>query len=129
MCRDLEKHLVIQTRVPVSEDVEIRRKRCNALKAVVKQMKSALSMAEAAHRAAESEMGDAIAAWLLANPKAMHKEILSHFGRVNSLEEILAHIDVRGQWNCPTSPTGQCMYSRKLGDDFCLFCCGPDERK
>lgn len=129
MCHDLEKNLVIQTRVPVSETVALTLKRCTALKSVVKKMDAALNVAKAAHRDAERELGDAVAAWLLAHPEALDEDIRTGWEHYATLPEILEHIDVRGQWNCPTSPTGQCMYSRKLGDDFCLFCGGPDERK
>lgn len=33
-----------------------------------------------------------------------------------------------GTWDCPDSPIGVCAYGEE-GDDFCLFCGGPDERK
>ena len=33
-----------------------------------------------------------------------------------------------GSWDCKTSPIGVCAYGED-GDDFCLFCGGPDERK
>jgi hypothetical protein len=37
----------------------------------------------------------------------------------------------RGYWDCEDSPTGNCWYDLKspMGDDECLFCHGPDERK
>lgn len=36
-----------------------------------------------------------------------------------------------GSWECEESPTGQCVYDMDsdMGDDECLYCGGPDERK
>ncbi len=36
-----------------------------------------------------------------------------------------------GTWDCATSPTGHCVYDldSHLGDDDCLYCHDPDERK
>lgn len=36
-----------------------------------------------------------------------------------------------GDWDCVESPTGQCVYDldSDMGDDDCLYCHGPDERK
>lgn len=36
-----------------------------------------------------------------------------------------------GGWDCPSSPTGQCVYNSREDPalDDCVFCGGPDERK
>lgn len=38
---------------------------------------------------------------------------------------------VLGDWDCPDSPTGYCIYDSDNDPvmDECLFCGGPDERK
>lgn len=44
-----------------------------------------------------------------------------------------SHIIQLGTWDCDSSPTGKCAYDltdeNLLGDDECVFCHAPDERK
>lgn len=129
MRKTKENKPTVAPRVPMSEEVKgaiaWQEKALN----VVSAAQSALSTAESLKRDVDDVVCGSIAAWLLVHPEALDEEIRGMLKRSNlTLENVLECLEL-GYRECPASPTGKCVYSGELGDDFCLFCGGPDERK
>ena len=128
MCAKKSKP-VIATRVPVSEEITATIAWQAKAQDVVSAAQNALSTAEALKRDTDDVVCGAIAAWLLVHPEALDDDIRSMLKRSNlTLEKVLECLEL-GYWECSTSPTGKCVYSNELGDDHCLFCGLPEERK
>ena len=66
----------------------------------------------------------------------LRKEIREHETELQQLkitaigDKYNNHI-VFGSWDCPNSPTGECVYDSEKDPclDDCIYCGGPDERK
>lgn len=129
MRKTKESKPISTPRVPVSEEVKGAIAWQNKVRNAVMAAQSALNSVESLKRDVDDVVCDAIAAWLLVHPAALDEDIRHMLKHSEfTLEKVLESLEL-GYWECPTSPAGKCVYSNELGDDQCLFCGLPEERK